>query len=310
MARFLAKRVLYELLTLFLIVTATFFLIAGAPGDPIAAKVEQMPARAQAVIREKYGLDRPVMERYFAYMKNLLRGDFGESIVYTGRRVNDVIRENAPISARIGLMALALDLLIGILLGLMMALNRGKAIDHVMRVVVVLAICTPLFVSAALLQYYLAFKLKLAPIFGWGRPEHYIMPVLAMAIGGIATYAKYMRGSGLFVIGEDYIITAKAKGCDKGRILRKHVLRNSMIPIVTMTGPAIAGIFGGSFIIEKIFSIPGLGRYYVKAVGDSDYTMVLGLTVFFAVLYVASLILVDILYCVVDPRIRIPGTER
>jgi oligopeptide transport system permease protein len=125
MARFLAKRVLYELLTLFLIVTATFFLIAGAPGDPIAAKVEQMPARAQAVIREKYGLDRPVVERYFAYMKNLLRGDFGESIVYTGRRVNDVIRENAPISARIGLMALALDLLIGILLGLMMALNRG-----------------------------------------------------------------------------------------------------------------------------------------------------------------------------------------
>lgn len=310
MARFLAKRVLYELATLFLVITATFFLIAGAPGDPIAAKVEQMPERAQEVIRAKYGLDRPVVERYLKYMANLiLKGDFGQSIVYTGRNVNDVIRENAPVSARIGAIALALDLVFGILLGLVMAFSHGKPIDHVLRVCIVLAICTPLFVFAALLQYYIAFKLRLAPIFGWGRPEHYVMPVLTSVIGGIAVYAKYMRSSALSVVGEDYIVTARAKGCNRRRILRKHVLRNSMIPIVTMTGPAVAGIFGGSFIIERIFSIPGLGRYYVKAVSDSDYTMVLGLTVFFAVLYVASLIAVDIMYCVVDPRIKIPGTE-
>ena len=310
MARFLAKRVVYELVTLFLVITATFFLIAGAPGDPIAAKVEQMPERAQQVIRAKYGLDRPVLERYVRYMKNLiLKGDFGQSIVYTGRRVNDVIRENAPISGRVGAIALALDLVIGIVLGLLMAFNHGRLADHVLRVCIVLAICTPLFVFAAILQYYVAFRWRLAPIFGWGRPEHYIMPVLTMSIGGIAVYAKYMRSSALSVVGEDYIVTAKSKGCNRRRILQKHVLRNSMIPIVTMTGPSIAGIFGGSFIIEKVFSIPGLGRYYVKAVSDSDYTMVLGLTVFFAVLYVASLIAVDVMYCVVDPRIRIPGTE-
>lgn len=310
MAKFIVKRVLIGLLTLFLIITATFFLIAGAPGDPIAAKVEQMPERAQRVIRAKYGLDEPVFKRYIIYMKNLITtGDFGESIIYTGRSATDVIKTNAPISVKINLIALVCQVTIGILLGLVAALNRGKPIDHVIRVCVVLAICIPSFVFAALLQYFVAFKWRLVPIFGWGTPAHYVLPVLAYALPGIASYAKYMRSSTLSVINEDYIITAKAKGASKGRIIRKHTLRNSMIPIVTMIGPAIAGIFGSSFVIENVFSIPGLGSYYVKAVRDNDYTMVLGLTVFFAVLYVASLILVDILYGVVDPRIKIVEAE-
>lgn len=311
MLKFIAKRILYAIITLFIIVTLTFFIIAGAPGDPIAAKVKQMPEKAQQVIRAKYGLDKPVTQRYVIYMKNLLTtGDFGDSIIYTGKSANDVIKENAPISAKIGIIALALQFTIGMLLGLVSALNRGKVVDHVIRVCVVLAICIPGFVFAALLQYFIAFKWKLVPVFGWGELKHYILPVLVYTIGGIASYTKYMRSSTLSVIGEDYIVTAKAKGCKKGRIIRKHVLRNSMIPIVTMTGPAVAGIFGGSFIVEKMFSIPGLGRYYVKAVGDNDYTMVLGLTVFFAILYVASLIVVDILYGIVDPRIRIAKGEK
>ncbi len=311
MLKFIAKRILYAIITLFIIVTLTFFLIAGAPGDPIAAKVEQMPEKAQQVIRTKYGLDKPVTQRYVIYMKNLLTtGDFGESIIYTGKSANDVIKENAPISAKIGIIALALQFTIGILLGLVSALKRGKVGDHVIRVCVVLAICIPVFVFAALLQYFIAFKWKLVPVFGWGELKHYILPVLVYTIGGIASYTKYMRSSTLSVIGEDYIVTAKAKGCKKGRVVRKHVLRNSMIPIVTMIGPAVAGIFGGSFIVERMFSIPGLGRYYVKAVSDNDYTMVLGLTVFFAILYVASLIVVDILYGIVDPRIRIAKGEK
>ncbi|HHY12644.1 MAG TPA: ABC transporter permease [Firmicutes bacterium] len=311
MAKFIVKRVFYGLLTLFLIITATFFLIAGAPGDPIAAKVEQMPDRAQEVIRKKYGLDKPVVERYFIYMKNLITtGDFGESIIYTGKSANDVIKANAPISAKIGIIVLVLQVGIGIPLGLGTALGRGKMYDHMIRVGNVLCICTPSFVFAALLQYFLAFKLKLAPVFGWGQPKHYILPVLAYTIGGIAVYNKYMRGSTLSVINEDYIVTAKAKGCKKGRIVRKHILRNSMIPIVTMIGPAVAGIFGSSFVIERIFAIPGLGSYYVKAVSDNDYTMVLGITIFYAMLYVASLIIVDILYGIVDPRIKVAGTEK
>lgn len=311
MLKFIGKRLLYAVLTLFLIATATFFLVACAPGDPIAAKVGQMPEQAQAIINAKYGFDKPVVVRYFIYMKNLLTtGDFGESIIYTGKSVNDVIRENTGVSAKIGLLALCFQVVIGLCLGLVSALKRGKPVDHFIRFMVVLAICVPSFVFASLLQYLLAYQWKLVPIFGWGQLKHYILPVAAYAIGGIASYTKYMRNSTLSVISEDYIVTAKAKGCTKGRVVRKHVLRNSMLPIITMIGPALAGIFSGSFIIEKMFSIPGLGFYYVKAVSDNDYTMIIGMTIFFALLYVGSLIAVDILYGIVDPRIHVAKDKK
>lgn len=306
MLKFIGKRLAYAILTLFLIATATFFLVAGAPGDPIAAKVGQMPEQAQEIIEKKYGLDKPVFQRYTTYMKNLITtGDFGESIVYTGKSANDVIKENTWTSAKIGLLAILFQVTIGVALGMIAALNRGKPVDHVIRVLVVLAICVPSFVFAAVLQYFLAFKWKLVPVFGWGQLKHYILPVAAYAIGGIASYTKYTRSSMISVIGEDYIVTAQAKGCKRNRIVKKHVLRNSMIPIITMIGPAISGVFAGSFILEKMFSIPGLGFYYVKAVSDNDYTMIIGLTIFFAILFVGALIVVDILYGIADPRIRV-----
>ncbi|MFQ7847772.1 ABC transporter permease [Sellimonas intestinalis] len=306
MLKFIGKRLAYAILTLFLIATATFFLVAGAPGDPIAAKVGQMPEQAQEIIEKKYGLDKPVFQRYTTYMKNLITtGDFGESIVYTGKSANDVIKENTWTSAKIGLLAILFQVTIGVALGMIAALNRGKPVDHVIRVLVVLAICVPSFVFAAELQYFLAFKWKLVPVFGWGQLKHYILPVAAYAIGGIASYTKYTRSSMISVIGEDYIVTAQAKGCKRKRIVKKHVLRNSMIPIITMIGPAISGVFAGSFILEKMFSIPGLGFYYVKAVSDNDYTMIIGLTIFFAILFVGALIVVDILYGIADPRIRV-----
>lgn len=306
MLKFIGKRLAYAILTLFLIATATFFLVAGAPGDPIAAKVGQMPEQAQEIIEKKYGLDKPVFQRYTTYMKNLITtGDFGESIVYTGKSANDVIKENTWTSAKIGLLAILFQVTIGVALGMIAALNRGKPVDHVIRVLVVLAICVPSFVFAAVLQYFLAFKWKLVPVFGWGQLKHYILPVAAYAIGGIASYTKYTRSSMISVIGEDYIVTAQAKGCKSKRIVKKHVLRNSMIPIITMIGPAISGVFAGSFILEKMFSIPGLGFYYVIAVSDNDYTMIIGLTIFFAILFVGALIVVDILYGIADPRIRV-----
>ena len=306
MLKFIGKRLAYAILTLFLIATATFFLVAGAPGDPIAAKVGQMPEQAQEIIEKKYGLDKPVFQRYTTYMKNLITtGDFGESIVYTGKSANDVIKENTWTSAKIGLLAILFQVTIGVALGMIAALNRGKPVDHVIRVLVVLAICVPSFVFAAVLQYFLAFKWKLVPVFVWGQLKHYILPVAAYAIGGIASYTKYTRSSMISVIGEDYIVTAQAKGCKRKRIVKKHVLRNSMIPIITMIGPAISGVFAGSFILEKMFSIPGLGFYYVKAVSDNDYTMIIGLTIFFAILFVGALIVVDILYGIADPRIRV-----
>ena len=261
MVKFIGKRLAYAVLTLFLITTATFFLVAGAPGDPIAAKVGQMPEQAQEIIREKYGLDQPVVKRYTTYMKNLLTtGDFGESIIYTGQSANDIIKNNTLVSAKIGLLGLLFQTTIGICLGMVAALNRGKPVDHVIRVLVVLAICVPSFVFASVLQYFLAFKWKLVPVFGWGQMKHYILPVAAYAIGGIASYTKYMRNSTLSVIGEDYIITAKAKGCTKKRVVRKHVLRNAMLPIITMIGPSLAGIFAGAGYMVESNKEHGEGR--------------------------------------------------
>jgi len=294
------------MLTLFIIITATFFIVSGAPGDPIVARSKQMPEKARAVVMEKYGLDKSLFVRYGLYMKNLvLEGDLGESFIYTGRSVNDVIKKNAPISGRIGGIALLIQICGGVVLGVIAAMSREKIADQIIRVVVVISICVPSFVLAALLQYYIAFKLRLTPIFGWGDPIHYVMPVIAMAIGGLAGYCKYMRNSTIGVMNEDYIVTAKAKGVSKIRLIKKHILRNALIPVVTMIGPSIAAIFGGSFILESIFGIPGLGSYYVKAIQDNDYTMILGQTIFFAGLYIVSLIVVDILYGVVDPRIRL-----
>lgn len=310
MLRFFIKRSLLGALTLFIIITLTFFLIAGAPGDPIATKVGQMPAQARAVIEEYYGLNQPLLVRYKNYMYNLIvKGDFGESIVYTGRSVNDIIRKNAPVSASYAIPAIVLQLFFGVALGLYAGLNHGKFSDQVLRILIVLSICVPGFVMASLLQYFLAFKWQLVPIFGWGKPINLVLPLLVSTIGGIGSYAKYQRQSTITTLGEDYVLMAKAKGCNKSRILRKHVFRNSILPIVTFIGPAVAGIFSGSFIIENIFSIPGLGKYYTQAVSDMDYTMILGLTAFYAVLYVVALILTDVMYGLVDPRIKLAKAE-
>lgn len=305
MIKFIGRRLAIGTFTLFVIITLTFFLINLAPGDPVAAKVRQMPDSARANIEKKYGLDKSMTERYFMYLGSLAKFDFGDSIIYVGRSVNDTIATNAPVTGKIVGASLVLQLLIGLFLGTVAGIMRERIVDQVIRVGVVVAICIPSFVFAALLQYFIAFKFKWTPIFGWGDPIHYVLPVLAMTVGGLAGYTKFMRNSTIGVINEDYIVTAKAKGCSKWRLIQKHVLRNASIPIITMLGGSLAGLFGGTFILESFFGIPGLGSYYVKAVQDSDYSMILGQTIFFAALYIVVLILVDIMYGIADPRIRV-----
>lgn len=305
MLRFIGRRLIIGLMTLIIIVTLTFLLVNLAPGDPVSAKIRQLPDSARETIEKKYGLDKSMFERYIIYMKSLATGDLGDSYIYVGRSVNEVIAKNAPVSGRIVGIAIILQLIIGLFLGTLAGIFREKIADQVIRVMVVIAICVPSFVFAALLQYFVAFKWKLTPIFGWGDPIHYVMPVIAMTIGGLAGYTKYMRNSTIGVVNEDYIVTAKAKGVSKTRLIRKHVLRNASIPIITMLGSSLAGLFGGSFILESFFGIPGLGSYYVKAVQDSDYSMLIGMTVFFAAFYIFILILVDIMYGIADPRIRV-----
>lgn len=306
MFRFIAKRLGYALISLAIITTLSFFIIISKPGDPIAAKVAQLPEKSRVIMAAKYGLDKPIYVRYTNYIKNLLvHGDLGDSIIYDGRDVNMLIKTSAIVSAKIGGLAILFEVIIGVLLGMLSGLNRGRYGDQIVRVLVVLTICIPSFVFCNLLQYYISFKWKLTPLLGWGKPAHFILPVMAYAIPGIAVYCKYMRNSTVSVLGEDYIETARAKGVGQMRLIFKHVFRNAILPIVTMVPVAIGGVFGGAMVIETFFSIPGMGQPYVKAVMDSDSMMILGMTVFFAFTYIISLFFVDILYGLVDPRIRI-----
>ena len=306
MIKFIIKRFVYALISLFIITTLSFFIIISKPGDPIAAKVAQLPEASRKIMETKYGLDQPVYIRYMNYIKDLVtRGELGDSIIYDGRDVNMLIKSSAVVSAKIGGIAIILEVAIGVLLGMISGLSRGRYIDQVVRVLVVLAICIPSFVFCNLLQYFIAFKWKLTPLLGWGKTMHYVLPVMAYSIPGIASYCKYMRNSTVSVLGEDYIETARAKGVGELRLVFKHVFRNAILPIVTMVPVAIGGIFGGAMVIETFFSIPGMGQPYVKAVMDSDSMMILGMTVFFAFTYIISLFFVDVLYGLVDPRIRI-----
>lgn len=306
MSKYILKRLGYGAVAMLIIITLTFVLIHLVPGDPMSQGGKNLPAEAKAAFKAKYGLDKPLVEQYGTYLKNLFtKGELGESMIYTGRSVNSVISRYAPISGSIGVRALLIEVSIGVLLGIVAAFGRGKWQDTAIMFLVVLLVCIPSFVFVALLQYVFAIKLNLVPVMGWGKPIHFILPVTAMCLGGIATYTKYMRNSTLNVIGQDYMLTARAKGLGRSRLVTKHVLRNALIPIVTLVGPSILMIFNGSFIIESIFAIPGLGQYYVKAVSDSDYSVIMGLTIFISGLYILSLIFVDILYGLVDPRIRV-----
>lgn len=306
MFKFTVKRFVYALISLFIITTLSFFIIISKPGDPIAAKAAKVPESTRKIMMEKYGLDKPIYIRYANYIKGLVVDkELGDSIIYDGRDVNMLIKTSAMVSAKIGGIAILIQVIIGVLLGMVSGLVRGRRMDQIVRVFVVLAICIPSFVFCNLLQYYIAFKWKLAPLLGWGKAKHLILPVLAYAIPGIAAYCKYMRNSTVSVMGEDYIQTARAKGVGEFRLIFKHVFRNAILPIVTMVPVAIGGIFGGAMVIENFFSIPGMGQPYVKAVMDSDSMMILGMTVFFAFTYIISLFFVDILYGLVDPRIRI-----
>ncbi|MGF7057719.1 ABC transporter permease [Brassicibacter mesophilus] len=306
MAKFILKRLTYGIFTIFIIITITFFLIHAVPGDPMGAGAKHLPENALNAFEAKYGLDKPVIVQYGMYLKRLiLKGDLGDSLVYVGRSVNESIKKYAPISAVIGGQAFVFEIILGLGLGIIAALKRGKWLDQLIMFLVILGICIPGFVFASLLQYVFGVKAGILPIFGWGEYRHTILPSLALALGGIASYTKYMRNSTLGVIGEDYILTAEAKGLKSITIIWKHVIRNAIIPIITLIGPHILFIFTGAFVIESIFGIPGLGAYFVLSVNDSDYTMILGLTIFVAILYILSLILVDILYGIADPRIRV-----
>lgn len=315
MTRYILKRIGYMIFTLWVVVTATFFLMNLLPGDPISATAKQLPPAVAANLRAKWNLDKPVTYRYVIYLKNLLHGDLGDSIVHPGENANQIIKERFPASARLGLQAVFLGLIIGLILGILAALRRTTWVDYLVMFIAIVGISVPSFVVAMLLQK--GFGGGVLPIIGWPTDhmwtsgfKYTVLPTIALCLTSIATYARYMRTSVLDIVNQDYILTARAKGVSEVGIVWKHVIRNAILPVITILGPQIAGVITGTFVIERIFVIPGLGQYYVNSIAARDFTMIMATTIFYAFFYIVSLLIVDILYGIIDPRISLSGSKR
>lgn len=305
MKNYILKRCGYMVVTIFIIVTITFFMMRSIPGDPLASMAQMLPEQTRANFYAKYGLDQPLITQYLNYLKDLARFDFGESVVYAGRSVTETITTTSPVSALVGGIALVIGIVVGLVLGIIAAFNKNRLPDYVVMFIAIVGVSFPIFVMASLYQYYFAVKLNAFPASGWGEPKHLFLPVLVLCFGPIAGYARYMKSSVLDTLEQDYVLTARAKGLREYKVFSRHIFRNSILPIVTMIAGSIVGIFTGSFIIEKMFSIPGIGFYYISSINNNDYTMILGTTIFFAGLFVIMQLVVDIVYVFIDPRIRV-----
>ena len=303
MLKYVLKRIISALVTIFFIITITFFLMKAIPGNPFAA--EKMPnPEIEAAMMAKYGLDQPMPVQFVKYLGSLLHGDFGPSYKYTGKTVNDFIATGAPVSAKLGLVTLVFVLLTSIPMGILAALKNGKWQDMLLMAIATIGVTIPSFVIASMLIYVFSFKLNVLPTFGLDSWKSYILPVIAMGGYSVSYLARLMRSSLLEVMGQDYIRTARAKGLTEFAVVTKHALRNALIPVITVLGPTVAGLLTGSFVVEKIFAIPGIGYYFVNSVTQRDYTTIMGVTIFFAAFLMAMVLLVDIFYCLIDPRIK------
>ncbi len=305
MAIYILKRLGISVVTIFLLATITFFMLRTIPGSPFNSGEKLLSEEMQKQMEAHYGLDKPLTEQYINFMTNLLKGDFGYSLKYSNRSVNSIIASAAPISASLGVYALLVGYPIGLLLGIISARKRGKVIDYTCVLFAIIGVSVPGFVFATVLQYFFGVQLAILPIAQWKTPLHAILPTLALSLSMIAGTTRTMRASMLEVTSQDYVKTARAKGLSGSQIVFRHQMRNALIPIVTSLGPVVAGLLAGSFVVEQIFAIPGLGRYYIQSITSLDYTMTMGLTIFFGIMLVVANLIVDLLYGIVDPRIVI-----
>ena len=310
MLSYTLKRLLQGIVTVWFIATATFIAMHAVPGDPLLND-KAVSDEIRQNLEAKYGLDRPLGEQYVLYMTNMFwHGDFGISFTQQNRRVNDIIRDHFPVSALLGVMAVVIAAAGGVLWGALTAIYRNRLPDIIIMFLVILGISVPSFVFAALGQLLLVninsfFGASIIPVAGWGTFQHMLMPSLVLGLGTMALLTRLMRSSMLEVVNEDYIRTARAKGLSPVRIFCKHQLRNAILPAITVLGPQIAAITTGGFVVELVFAIPGLGRYFVQAVQQLDYTVIMGTTVFYGAFLVFMVIVVDIVYGLVDPRVRL-----
>ena len=302
MAKYIVKRVLLAIVTLFLVCFITFFAMNAIPGGPFNGE----KAKTQAVmdaLNKRYGLDKPVGVQFINYMKNLLHGDFGISLK-TGRSIAKTIRESFAISAKLGLMAVIVALIFGIVLGCLAALKRNTWIDHVIIFFVTLFTAMPSFVAASFLLLIFCIQLGWVPVWSTANPN-YVLPVIALSLSPMATITRLTKTSMLDALGQDYVRTARAKGVRPLKVIFVHTLRNALIPVITYVGPLIASILTGSLVVEKIFTIGGLGSKFVDSITNRDYTMIMGTTIFLATIMIIMNLLSDIVYKIVDPRIKL-----
>lgn len=306
--KYILKRIGMSIVTLFVVITVTFFLLRLMPGGPFDGE-RNVPTAIKANLETKYGMDKPVFSQYTSYIGNLLKGDLGPSMKYEGRDVQDIIEYSFPISAKVGAVVVAMSLILGIALGIIAALNLNKWPDSLCMVLSTLGVTLPSFVIATLLMYLFGVKLKVLPITGLDGWKSFILPCIALGGYSIAFISRLTRSKLLEVMKSDYIRTARAKGVSRKNIIMKHALRNTLIPIVTYLGPLVAGILTGSFVVEKIFAIPGLGREFVTTITNRDYTTIMGVTIFFSALLIVCNLIVDILYVIIDPRIKLENMD-
>ncbi|GGI38863.1 oligopeptide ABC transporter permease [Mammaliicoccus stepanovicii] len=308
MVKYTLKRILYMFISLFLIMTITFFLMKLLPGSPY--NDEKLSEEQKVIINEKYGLNDPVPVQYANYLKSVAQGDFGISFQYDNREVWGLIKPRLGPSVEMGAYAMILGTIAGLLLGIVAAIRQNTIIDYGATFLSVIFISVPSFVLAVLLQYVFAVEWQVFPVAGWDGLSTAVLPSLALSAGVTATIARYIRSEMIEVLGSDYIELARAKGMSSSRVIFGHAVRNGLIPIVTVIVPMLAGILTGTLTIENIFGVPGLGDQFVRSIQTNDYPVIMALTLLFSFLFIISIFIVDILYGLIDPRIRVQGGKK
>ncbi len=309
MGKFILKRLTMSIITIWLIITITFVLMKSIPGDPFA-KEGKMPPQIYENLLRSYGLDKPEFEQYKIYLTNVLKFNLGTSMKMQNETVNQYIKRGAPVSARLGVQAFVLSLIFGCALGIIAALYQNKWPDYLAMVIAIIGISVPSFVLGTSMIQFIARKAKWLPIGGWGTFNHTILPSIALSLMPMASTARLMRSSMLEVLGQDYIKTARSKGIGNFSVIIGHGVRNAILPIVSQMGTTITNLLTGSFIIEKIFGVPGLGTSFIDSIINRDYTLIMGTTIFYSTILIGMLLIVDVLYILIDPRIKLTGGEK
>jgi len=301
--KYFIRKFFLLILSLFIVATATFFLMQAAPGDPFMQE-QAIPEEIMKSMYAHYGLDQPWYIQYVKYLKGLVTWDLGPSFKYEGRTVNDIIREGFPVSFILGLESITISLFSGVILGTFAAVKRSRWQDNLAMILAVVGISVPNFIMATFLQYLFSMKMDLLPVARWGSLAHSFLPALSLAALPTAFIARLTRANMVEVLEQDYVQTARSKGLSTQQVVFKHVLKNSLLPVLTYLGPLTSAILTGSFIVEKIFGIPGLGGWFVNSITNRDYTVIMGVTVFYSALLMLCVLVVDLMYTVIDPRIR------